>query len=139
MSRLPTVGGDNNSWGTVLNEFLEVSHNSDGTLKEEYLVCRGFLTQSGTDDPVFTSIKDTLEGTWARTGVGTYTLTKSEAFTSNKTIPVDDIYVDQDGNLYKINRTDENTMTLLTYDSSDTSTLADDVLSNRYINIEVYN
>lgn len=32
MARLPTVGGDDGSWGTVLNEFLEVSHNADGTL-----------------------------------------------------------------------------------------------------------
>jgi hypothetical protein len=33
MARLPTVGSDNGSWGTVLNSFLEISHNSDGTLK----------------------------------------------------------------------------------------------------------
>jgi hypothetical protein len=32
MSRLPTVGGDTGSWGIVLNDFLGVSHNSDGTL-----------------------------------------------------------------------------------------------------------
>ncbi len=33
MARLPTVGGDEGNWGTVLNTYLEVSHNSDGTLK----------------------------------------------------------------------------------------------------------
>jgi hypothetical protein len=33
MSRLPTVGGDDGNWGTVLNDFLDVSHNSDGTAK----------------------------------------------------------------------------------------------------------
>ena len=33
MSRLPTVGGDDNTWGTVLNDFLGVEHNSDGTQK----------------------------------------------------------------------------------------------------------
>jgi len=32
MARLPTVGGDINNWGTVLNEFLSVGHNPDGTL-----------------------------------------------------------------------------------------------------------
>lgn len=32
MARLPTVGGDNGGWGTVLNTFLQVAHNSDGTL-----------------------------------------------------------------------------------------------------------
>jgi parallel beta-helix repeat protein len=33
MARLPTPGGDNNTWGTILNDYLNVSHNSDGTLK----------------------------------------------------------------------------------------------------------
>lgn len=33
MARLPVVGGDTNSWGTVLNEYLAVSHSTDGTLK----------------------------------------------------------------------------------------------------------
>ncbi len=33
MVRLPTVGGDTGSWGTILNEFLQQSHNTDGTLK----------------------------------------------------------------------------------------------------------
>jgi hypothetical protein len=30
--RLPIVGGDSGTWGTVLNGFLGVSHNGDGTL-----------------------------------------------------------------------------------------------------------
>jgi hypothetical protein len=33
MPRLPTVGGDSENWGSVLNEFLEAAHNADGTLK----------------------------------------------------------------------------------------------------------
>ncbi len=33
MPRLPTPGGDNGTWGDVLNEFLGVSHETDGTLK----------------------------------------------------------------------------------------------------------
>jgi len=33
MARLPTVGGDNGNWGTLLNSFLQVTHNNDGTLK----------------------------------------------------------------------------------------------------------
>ncbi|HKU18094.1 MAG TPA: SGNH/GDSL hydrolase family protein [Candidatus Saccharimonadales bacterium] len=31
--RLPTPGGDDDTWGTVLNNFLEVEHAADGTLK----------------------------------------------------------------------------------------------------------
>lgn len=33
MARLPVPGGDDNSWGTVLNDFLSVEHVADGTLK----------------------------------------------------------------------------------------------------------
>lgn len=32
MSRLPVVGGDANTWGTVLNDFLGVVHETDGTI-----------------------------------------------------------------------------------------------------------
>src|SRR5882757_8496258 len=32
MVRLPTPGGDNDSWGTVLNDFLQQAIASDGTL-----------------------------------------------------------------------------------------------------------
>ncbi len=34
MTRLPTPGGDDGTWGTVLNDFLSVSHNADGSLKD---------------------------------------------------------------------------------------------------------
>jgi len=33
MARLPTPGGDNSVWGSILNDFLLVEHNSDGSLK----------------------------------------------------------------------------------------------------------
>ncbi len=33
MSRLPTPGSDDGDWGSILNDFLLVSHNADGTLK----------------------------------------------------------------------------------------------------------
>lgn len=33
MARLPQPGGDTNTWGSVLNDFLGVEHNNDGTLK----------------------------------------------------------------------------------------------------------
>lgn len=33
MTRLPVSGGDNGTWGTILNDFLLVGHNPDGTLK----------------------------------------------------------------------------------------------------------
>ncbi|HVW22977.1 MAG TPA: hypothetical protein VHB51_00615 [Candidatus Saccharimonadales bacterium] len=33
MTRLPNPGGDNDIWGNLLNDFLNVEHNGDGTLK----------------------------------------------------------------------------------------------------------
>src|SRR5689334_280864 len=33
MARLPNPGGDDGTWGDILNEFLQVSHNPDGSLK----------------------------------------------------------------------------------------------------------
>lgn len=33
MARLPIPGSDDGQWGDVLNDFLNVSHNADGTLK----------------------------------------------------------------------------------------------------------
>lgn len=34
MTRLPTPGGDDGAWGSILNDFLSVEHNPDGTLKK---------------------------------------------------------------------------------------------------------
>jgi len=33
MPRKPSVSGDGNIWGQVLNDYLDVAHNLDGTLK----------------------------------------------------------------------------------------------------------
>src|SRR5215207_7309335 len=33
MARLPIVDSDSGDWGDVLNEYLQVAHNTDGTLK----------------------------------------------------------------------------------------------------------
>jgi len=35
MARLPVPGADNGVWGNVLNDFLSVEHNTDGTLKSK--------------------------------------------------------------------------------------------------------
>lgn len=46
MSRLPNVGGDDNEWGVILNDYLSVSLNTDGTLKTASLPAAS-LTASG--------------------------------------------------------------------------------------------
>lgn len=46
MARLPTPGGDVGDWGNVLNDFLSVSHNSDGTLQGGAVTSAGALGKS---------------------------------------------------------------------------------------------
>lgn len=33
MARLPIPGGDDGTWGDILNNYLSIEHNSDGTQK----------------------------------------------------------------------------------------------------------
>src|SRR5687768_10069697 len=35
MARLPRPGEDAGTWGNILNEFLDVSHDTDGTIKPD--------------------------------------------------------------------------------------------------------
>jgi hypothetical protein len=48
MPTLPTPGGDYDSWGTELNEFLEVSHAADGTLATDSVVTSNQNTLTAT-------------------------------------------------------------------------------------------
>lgn len=53
MPRLPTVGGDHGNWGSVLNSYLLVGHNDDGTTKNAQRVVnvRDYgATGNGTTD-----------------------------------------------------------------------------------------
>ena len=35
--RVPTVGGDSDTWGTVLNTYLNVSHNGSGEIRSNVI------------------------------------------------------------------------------------------------------
>lgn len=49
MSRLPTPGGDAGTWGTVLNDYLSVSIDTDGTLKSAAVTTAGAEVASNKD------------------------------------------------------------------------------------------
>lgn len=55
-ARLPAVGGDDNDWGTILNEFLEVSHNGDGTLQTSAMTAAGAITSVNGKMPTSGSV-----------------------------------------------------------------------------------
>ena len=77
MSRLPVVGGDANTWGTVLNDYLGVSHNADGTLKfregifdpRDYGAVFDFVYGVGGTDN-YQAIQDALDDAAAYNGSG---------------------------------------------------------------------
>ena len=141
MAQLPQVGGDENTWGQVLNEFLEVSHNDDGTLKEDSLVYKGFLSQTGETAPTMDIVlKDDFETpVWSYSSTGIFLLTKASAFTATKTIPDKaEVYIDNDGNKMTLEHTSADVMTLKTYAAADTTVLANGVITGQFINIEVY-
>lgn len=43
MAQLPTPGGDDGQWGAILNEYLEVEHNPDGTHPDATTTSKGFV------------------------------------------------------------------------------------------------
>lgn len=83
MARLPSVGGDDGNWGTILNQFLQVSHNSDGTLKNIVTVFDvkdyGAAGDGSTDDT--TSLQNAINAANAAGGgivffpIGNYKIT----------------------------------------------------------------
>lgn len=97
MARLPKPGGDNNTWGNVLNDFLEESHNSDGTLKTTALSAAGAYTKPSTGIPkadLDGSTQTTLGSVSAKATdsavvhlAGTETITGAKAFSIAPTVP----------------------------------------------------
>lgn len=78
--------GDNSALMTLLAEdFFVLSSVDESITKKEYVA---LITQSGTNAPVATVLKNTLGGTavWSYVGVGNYNLTLVGAFTVGKTI-----------------------------------------------------
>ncbi len=66
MPRLPIPGSDGGQWGNILNEYLSVSHNSDGTIKNSALPP---LTQSaGATGPMGSTGPNGIQGVSGATG-----------------------------------------------------------------------
>lgn len=54
MARLPQLGGDENTWGQVLNDFLLETHNNDGTLKPDVVTATN-LAPNAVDNTALSS------------------------------------------------------------------------------------
>lgn len=58
MARLPIPGADNGTWGDVLNEYLEQSHKTDGTLKDDVVTADALAPNSVTSSAMATDAVD---------------------------------------------------------------------------------
>ena len=60
MTRLPTPGQDSGNWGTILNDFLQVAHNPDGSLANNIVdtnqIKNNAVTNTQLDNPTQTSL-----------------------------------------------------------------------------------
>ena len=134
-SQLLPAGG---SAGAVLIKSSGTDYDVEWATEPKVYVA--LLSQTGTDAPVATVLKNTLGGTvvWSREATGEYIGTLAGAFTG--TIPhIEYVYTQNDTARYyyqaKINT---NSIRLISKSSPDISNISDDILDSAYIKIEVY-
>ncbi len=84
MTRLPLPGADDGSWGTILNDFLNVEHNADGSLK-----ISGSLATKANDATVVH-----LAGSETITGAKTFSLSPIVPTPTTSTQAATKAYVD---------------------------------------------
>jgi hypothetical protein len=71
MARLPNVGSDDGAWGDILNQFLGVAHDTDGTLKDGTVTAPKLSpATSGSTGDVLTRDTTTAGGLKWATGSG---------------------------------------------------------------------
>lgn len=63
MARLPEPGGDHDQWGNILNTFLSVAHEDDGSLKNTGVVAAKYTRPSGgiPKSDLSTDVQETLD------------------------------------------------------------------------------
>ena len=76
MARLPTVGGDDGTWGSVLNEYLQVEHASDGNHR---------ITSSTVDVRTYASFSAAIDAIGASNK--TLLIPNSQSVAADKTVP----------------------------------------------------
>ncbi|HET6622722.1 MAG TPA: hypothetical protein VFG56_02190, partial [Candidatus Saccharimonadales bacterium] len=90
MTRLPTPGGDDGTWGDILNQYLLKSHTADGSLKSGSVtsgsIVNGAVTEAKLDTALQTKI-NSAGGSGAVSSVngqtGDVTLTKADVGLGN--------------------------------------------------------
>lgn len=90
MARLPQPGGDDNVWGDILNDFLLVEHNADGTLRQSLAPSDATTTTKGivqlSGDLGGTADSPTVPGLTAKQPLNTNLTTISDLSPSNNDV-----------------------------------------------------
>ena len=100
MARLPNPGGDDDTWGIILNDFLEVSHGGDGTLLPSAVLQAGAVQVAGdiggsAESPLIASTHLSTALPISQGGTGSVTqsfvdLTTAQTKTGTLTVPLQD-------------------------------------------------
>lgn len=89
MSRLPVVGNDDDTWGTILNDYLGVEHNADGTQKQL------------TGDDIENTPSGSITGTDVQTAINQLDTNKADA---GDLLSPDGATLEQSGSTLRIRR-----------------------------------
>ena len=90
MSRLPRPGSDDDVWGDILNDFLSVSLNDDGSLKDAGKIASAVQTVNGKAGPTVSLSANDVGAATDTTVVhntGNETVAGTKTFTSSPTVP----------------------------------------------------
>jgi hypothetical protein len=71
LPQLPTVGGDNGTWGQKLNDFLSVAHAADGTLANDVVTDAKVAASAAIAESKLALASDAAAGTASRRTLGT--------------------------------------------------------------------
>jgi hypothetical protein len=94
MSRLPNPGGDDGTWGAILNDFLLISHNNDGSIKT------GLVAESQLANSVQTKLNQKADDSSVVHTTGSESVAGVKTFTSSPIVPTPSSNTDAANKLY---------------------------------------
>lgn len=106
MARLPIVGGDKDVWGAILNGFLQVAHNDNGTLKDGLItntkiadsaaISQSKINNLSTDLSNKADTSTTVTGTGSLNGGGDLSANRTLALVNDNASPGNNYYYGTD-------------------------------------------
>jgi len=86
MARLPQPGSDEGTWGSILNQYLSVAHDTDGSLKSG--ISADKIVSGTTNQPFTTAEQTKLAGLATVASTGAYSDLTATPLTGNATLVI---------------------------------------------------